>query len=67
MIASQLALGAFIVSPLLQDIDVIVTYSDASGAIRAGRVKMSQLSPSWIIESPNDRNRDMPNDSQVNC
>lgn len=49
----------------MQDIDIIATYSDASGAVRIGKVKMSHLSSSWILENPNDRENGLPNSSQV--
>ncbi|KAK1558335.1 hypothetical protein Q3G72_001208 [Acer saccharum] len=51
--------------PNEKDIDIIVTYSDASGAIRINRVKMSHLSPSWVLENPTDGNHDLPNGSQI--
>ncbi|GMJ05564.1 galacturonosyltransferase 3 [Hibiscus trionum] len=35
-----------------KDIDIIATYSDASGTIRTSRVKMKDLSASWVLENP---------------
>ncbi|KAB2047786.1 hypothetical protein ES319_A13G070500v1 [Gossypium barbadense] len=35
-----------------KDIDIIATYSDASGTIRTRRVKMKDLSASWVLENP---------------
>lgn len=52
-------------SVYVQDIDVIATYSDVSGAVRISRVKMSHLSASWILENPSDRDNGLPNSSQV--
>lgn len=36
----------------IQDIDIVATYSDTSGAIRLGRVKMKDLSASWMWDNP---------------
>lgn len=49
----------------MQDIEIIATYSDVSGAVRMGRVKMSHLSASWVLESPSDGDHDLPISSQV--
>ncbi|XP_010555175.1 PREDICTED: probable galacturonosyltransferase 3 isoform X2 [Tarenaya hassleriana] len=38
--------------PDLKDVSVIATYSDHYGNIRLGRVKMGDLSASWVLESP---------------
>ncbi|KAL9390969.1 hypothetical protein Peur_014889 [Populus x canadensis] len=46
------------------DINIIATYSDTSGAVRTSRVKMSDLSPSWVLENPADKNHDQPKTSQ---
>ncbi|KAK8622339.1 hypothetical protein V6N13_117260 [Hibiscus sabdariffa] len=35
-----------------KDIDIIATYSDVSGTIRTSRVKMKDLSASWVLENP---------------
>ncbi|KAL5562343.1 hypothetical protein UlMin_032090 [Ulmus minor] len=43
-----------------QDIDVIVTYSDMSGALRLRRVKMKDLSASWVLEHPSNVNHEQP-------
>lgn len=49
----------------IQDIDIIATYSDTSGAIRISRVKMRDLSASWVLENPNDGNHDQPKSLEV--
>lgn len=46
------------------DINIIATYSDTSGAVRTSRVKMRDLSPSWVLENPADKNHDQPKTSQ---
>ncbi|XP_011040799.1 PREDICTED: probable galacturonosyltransferase 3 isoform X2 [Populus euphratica] len=46
------------------DINIIATYSDTSGAVRTSRVKMSDLSPSWVLENPADKSHDQPKTSQ---
>jgi alpha-1,4-galacturonosyltransferase len=40
----------------MQDIDIIATYSDASGHIRLARLKMTDLSDSWLWENPKHHN-----------
>ena len=40
----------------MQDIDIIATYSDASGHIRLARLKMTDLSDSWLRENPKHQN-----------
>ncbi|KAG4212844.1 hypothetical protein ERO13_A01G010900v2 [Gossypium hirsutum] len=35
-----------------KDLDIIATYSDVSGTIRTCRVKMKDLSASWVLENP---------------
>ncbi|KAG5239376.1 galacturonosyltransferase [Salix suchowensis] len=47
------------------DINIIATYSDTAGAVRLSRVKMSDLSPSWVLENPADKNHDQPKVSQI--
>lgn len=49
----------------IQDFDIVATYSDASGAVRISRVKMRDLSASWVWENPMDGNLDQPQISQV--
>jgi hypothetical protein len=49
----------------IQDIDIIATYSDTSGAIRISRVKMRDLSASWVWENPMDVHHDQSMSSQV--
>lgn len=48
-----------------KDIDIIATYSDASGTIRTSRVKMKDLSASWVLENPINGDPDKPKGSQV--
>ncbi|KAM3695833.1 hypothetical protein ACJW31_07G164100 [Castanea mollissima] len=48
-----------------QDIDIIATYSDTSGAIRISRVKMRDLSASWVWENPMDVHRDQSTSSET--
>lgn len=49
----------------IQDIDIIATYSDASGHIRQARLKMRDLSDSWIWENPTNGNNEYQKNSQV--
>lgn len=49
----------------VQDIDIIVTYTDTSGSVRIRTVKSRDLSASWIWRSPTDENTDHQNSSQV--
>lgn len=49
----------------IQDFDIIATYSDASGTVRISRVKMRDLSASWVWENRMDGNHDQPQTSQV--
>lgn len=37
---------------LSQDVNIVATYSDHYGNIRLGRVKMGDLSSSWVLENP---------------
>lgn len=53
------------VSFFIQDIDIIASYSDTSGAVRISRVKMRDLSASWVLENPIDRNHDQPKSWEV--
>ncbi|KAF3948725.1 hypothetical protein ACB098_07G163700 [Castanea mollissima] len=48
-----------------QDIDIIATYSDTSGAIRISRVKMRDLSASWVWENPMDVHHDQSTSSET--
>ncbi|KAE8691480.1 Polygalacturonate 4-alpha-galacturonosyltransferase [Hibiscus syriacus] len=48
-----------------KDIDIIATYSDASGTIRTSRVKMTDLSASWVLENPIDGDPNKQNGSQI--
>ncbi|XP_021903700.1 probable galacturonosyltransferase 3 isoform X3 [Carica papaya] len=52
-------------NPSEKDIDILATYSDHSGTVRIGKVKMGDLSASWILENPVDGNRDEAEGSQV--
>lgn len=47
-----------------KDIDIIATYSDASGHIRLARLKMRDLSDSWIWENPTNGNNEYQKNSQ---
>lgn len=49
----------------IQDIDIVATYSDTSGAIRLGRVKMKDLSASWMWDNPIDGNHGRQRNFQV--
>ncbi|KAF7810726.1 putative galacturonosyltransferase 3 [Senna tora] len=48
-----------------QDIDIIATYSDISGNIRLARVKMRDLSDSWIWENHIDGNLELQKGSEA--
>ncbi|KAL6546167.1 hypothetical protein OROGR_010041 [Orobanche gracilis] len=43
--------------------DIIVTYSDPSGAVQVRSIKSKDLSPSWVWKSPGDENRDQTRSS----
>ncbi|CAI8599692.1 unnamed protein product [Vicia faba] len=47
-----------------KDIDIIATYSDAFGHIRLARLKMRDLSDSWVWENPSNANNEQQNYSQ---
>lgn len=49
----------------MQDIDIIVTYNDPSGAVRISTVKSRDLSASWIWRSPSDEDHHHTLSSQV--
>jgi len=49
----------------MQEIDIIATYSDASGHVRLARLKMRDLSDSWIWENPTNGNTEYQKSSQV--
>lgn len=55
----------------VKDIDIMVTYSDASGAVRVGSVKAKDLSPSWVWKIPGShhddhvKNSEKPKDSSL--
>ncbi|KAK4491491.1 hypothetical protein RD792_002241 [Penstemon davidsonii] len=51
--------------PDKKDIDIIVTYSDPSGAIRVRRIPSRDLSTSWVWKNPGDEKRDQTRSSQV--
>lgn len=42
-----------------------MTYTDTSGAVQLRRVKMKDLSASWVLENPNDVKHVQPNSLQV--
>ncbi|XP_022989352.1 probable galacturonosyltransferase 3 isoform X1 [Cucurbita maxima] len=48
-----------------KDIDIIAAYSDPSGAFRLGRVKLKDLSASWVWENSVDGNHHQPLSSQT--
>lgn len=50
---------------VIQDIDIIVTYNDPSGAIKTSRVKSRDLSASWVWKDPDDVNSDQTLSSKV--
>ncbi|KAK9677439.1 hypothetical protein RND81_11G143100 [Saponaria officinalis] len=39
-----------------KDVDIMVTYSDSSGAVRVGSVRARDLSSSWVWETPTSAN-----------
>lgn len=43
----------------------MVTYSDASGAVRVGSVKAKDLSSSWVWQTPTNQYDDHVKNSQV--
>ncbi|XP_061355739.1 probable galacturonosyltransferase 3 [Gastrolobium bilobum] len=47
-----------------KDIDIIATYSDATGHVRLARLKMRGLSDSWIWENPTHGNNEHQMSSQ---
>lgn len=49
----------------IQDVDIIATYSDTFGAVRISRVKMRDLSSSWVLKNPSAGNHEQPNSVQV--
>ena len=49
----------------VQDFDITVTYTDPSGAVRLRKVKGRDLSASWVLENPNNVNRDQPTSLEV--
>ncbi|CAI9769764.1 unnamed protein product [Fraxinus pennsylvanica] len=48
-----------------KDIDIIVTYSDLSGAVRIRSVRSRDLSASWVWKSPSNENYSLTKSSQV--
>ncbi|KAL8142560.1 hypothetical protein V2J09_015592, partial [Rumex salicifolius] len=51
-------------NPNDKDIDIIVTYSDPSGAIRVSSVRARDLSPSWVWKDPLDEDEHQMKTSQ---
>ncbi|KAL5715468.1 polygalacturonate 4-alpha-galacturonosyltransferase [Ranunculus cassubicifolius] len=47
------------------DIDIIATYTDASGNIRISTVKSKDLSPSWVWQNPDNKSHDQLYSEQV--
>ncbi|KAI9084353.1 hypothetical protein K1719_033695 [Acacia pycnantha] len=52
-------------NPDEQDIDIIATYSDPSGNVRLARMKMRDLSDSWIWENHIDENLELQKSSET--
>lgn len=53
-------------NPLLEeDIDIIATYTDASGIIRTSTVKSKDLSASWVWQNPDNKSHDQLYSDQV--
>lgn len=48
-----------------KNIDIIATYSNNLGAVRSSRVKMGDLSASWVLENPIDGRHDHPKSFQM--
>lgn len=66
LIASQKSEEEMLISFFLfQDIDIMVTYSDASGAVRVGSVKAKDLSSSWVWKTPTSHHDDRVKNSEV--
>ncbi|KAJ0428519.1 putative polygalacturonate 4-alpha-galacturonosyltransferase [Helianthus annuus] len=59
--ANSLAVGNHKVE---KDIDIIVTYTDTSGAIKIRTVKSKDLSASWVWKNPIDDNQSKAEDSK---
>ena len=55
---------AIVVIPF-QTIDITVAYMDASGNLKAHKVKSSDLSSSWVWENTADGNHALPKVEQV--
>lgn len=51
--------------PNEKDIDIIVTYTDTSGAVRIRNVKSKDLSASWIWKTPINDNHEQIGDSKT--
>ncbi|KAL7156304.1 hypothetical protein ABFS83_02G000700 [Erythranthe nasuta] len=49
--------------PDVKDIDIIVTYSDHSGAVQVRSIKSGDLSASWVWKSPGDVTHDLTKNS----
>lgn len=48
-----------------QNIDIIATYSNNYGAVQSSRVKVGDLSASWVLENPIDGRHGHPKSVQV--
>lgn len=48
-----------------KDIDIIVTYSDPSGAVRIRSIRSRDLSASWVWKNPGNENYSLTKSSQV--
>lgn len=49
----------------MQNIDIIVTYTDANGAIRTRSINSKDLSTSWVWRYPSDEDGDQKKSSKV--
>ncbi|KAL2519849.1 putative galacturonosyltransferase 3 [Forsythia ovata] len=56
---------SFAAHPDEKDIDIIVTYSDPSGAVRIRSVRSRDLSASWVWKNPSNENYGLTKSSQV--
>lgn len=50
---------------LMQNIDILVTYTDANGAVRTRSINSKDLSTSWVWRYPSDEDGDHKKSSKV--
>lgn len=50
---------------VMQNIDILVTYTDANGAVRTRSINSKDLSTSWIWRYPSDEDGDHEKSSKV--